>query len=94
MTPEGKVKKEIKAWLDTQDCYYFMPVQSGYGVRTVDILLCWAGHFFAVEVKAPGGKAAAFQERVLRRVRETGGYAVCVDSVTGLQGFISALSLS
>jgi activator of 2-hydroxyglutaryl-CoA dehydratase len=87
-TPEGVVKKEIKKWLDVQKVYYFMPVQTGYGRRTVDILLCWHGQFVAVEVKRPGGTAKKFQARIIADVIKAGGVGVSVDSLQALQFFL------
>jgi hypothetical protein len=84
MTPEGKVKKEIKEWLDVQNVYYFMPVQTGYGRRTVDILLCWRGRFVGVEVKRPGEKPRRFQTAIANEIFAAGGDAVCVDSLQQL----------
>lgn len=88
VTPEGKVKKEIKAWLDVQNVYYFMPVQTGYGRRTVDILLCWRGRFVAVEVKRPGSNAKKFQARIIDAVEKAGGTGVSVDSLDALHYFL------
>jgi hypothetical protein len=88
VTPEGRVKKEIKAWLDVQNVYYFMPVQTGYGRRTVDFLICWRGRFVAVEVKRPGGTAKKFQGRILKEVHKAGGLGVSVDSFGGLLNFL------
>jgi len=84
MTPEGAAKKDIKDWLDKIGAYYFMPVQSGYGRRTVDFLVCWRGQFIAVEAKAPGKKATKFQQRVMLDITVAGGRAVCVDSLDKL----------
>ena len=91
MTPEGKVKKEIKAYLDSlgPDCRYFMPQNMGMGEAGVsDIIGVWHGKGFAIEVKAPksaGGKLATpWQERFLEAWRTAGGLAIiarCVDDV-------------
>jgi hypothetical protein len=81
MTPEGKVKAEIKAKLTELGAYFFMPVQTGYGARTVDILACIDGRFVAIEVKKPGvHKGTALQEDVLKEVRDAGGVAFVAQS--------------
>lgn len=57
MTPEGKVKKNVSAYLRRLDrIWYTMPVPSGYGMSTLDYLGCYRGRFFAIETKKPGGK--------------------------------------
>lgn len=82
MTPEGKVKAEIKAYLDSIGAYYFMPVQMGYGVRgTPDFLVCWRGKFIGIEAKASTGKPSAFQKLVAQRIAEAGG--TCLMAYSG-----------
>lgn len=80
-TPEGKVKDEIKAHLKALGAYFFMPVQMGFGVRTVDILACFKGRFLAIEVKRPGGGVLTDNQRgVLVAVRRAGGVALVATS--------------
>lgn len=75
-TPEGKVKKEIKEWLDGMGAYWFMPVQSGYGINgTPDLICCLHGRFLGIETKAPGKKPNPWQEREIARIRKAGGVA-------------------
>lgn len=51
MTPEGERKLAVKKWLTAIGAYWFMPVQTGYGKKTLDFLCCYRGFFFAVETK-------------------------------------------
>lgn len=54
-TPEAKVKRRVSTILRNSDsCYYFMPVQTGYGSPTLDYLGSSRGRAFAIETKAPG----------------------------------------
>lgn len=80
MTPEGKVKAEIKAGLKAlgPDCHIFMPVQTGYGQRAVDFIGCYKGCYFAIEAKRADGKGrlTAIQVKFLADVRKAGGIAV------------------
>jgi hypothetical protein len=58
-TPEGAVKEKVKALLHSRgcDCYYFMPVQSGYGAAGLDFHCVYRGRAFFIETKAkPKGK--------------------------------------
>lgn len=82
-TPEGAVKAEIKEYLESlgDSIYYHMPVQQGYGTRTVDFLLCYKGMFIAIEAKRRGGYAKKFQLAILEAVRDAHGHAICADSV-------------
>ena len=81
MTPEGKVKKECRAYLKSIGAYVFSPVQMGYGAATVDDLCCIRGRFVAIEYKRPG-RLAAFtkrQEQCLNAVSSAGGAAWLID---------------
>ena len=89
MTPEGKVKKEIKAYLDEIGAYQFWPTQTGYGKRTVDCLACIKGAFVAIEVKAPGKKADKFQLQIMNEINDVGGYAICIDNRGKLKEYVS-----
>jgi hypothetical protein len=84
MTPEGAVKKEIKEALKAHGAYFFMPVPTGMGKKTVDFLVCFNGRFLAIEAKAPGKIATALQKNCLREIAAAGGIAVtatCWDEV-------------
>jgi len=55
MTPEAKVKAEVRKILDSYkpDLYYFSPAANGYGrVGIPDIICCVGGRFLAIECKA------------------------------------------
>lgn len=58
MTPEGRVKAKVKKVLGSypEDCFAFMPVQTGYGRQGLDWFLCFCGRFVAIETKADASK--------------------------------------
>jgi hypothetical protein len=77
MTPEGLVKQEVLHGLAGVGAYYFMPVQTGFGKRTVDILACYKGRFIAIECKRPeGGRLTKIQQGVLHTVEACGGIGI------------------
>lgn len=80
MTPEGRVKRMVKRALDTmgEDCWRFMPVQSGYGSPALDYLLSIRGRFVAIETKAPGKKLTALQEGTKAAIEAAGGIVLVV----------------
>jgi hypothetical protein len=85
-TPEGKVKAEIKAFLDSlgPDCWYFSPMMMGYGRKGIpDILGCYRGHFFAIETKAPGKlhNTTPWQDKECRGIATAGGGVIVADNV-------------
>ena len=95
MTPEGKVKKDIKEYLDTLEksaCWWYMPVQTGFGKTGIpDFILCVNGRFVAIEVKRGDGKkqrARARQAIVLEDIQFAGGTAKIVTSVEQVKDII------
>lgn len=88
VTPEGKVKADIKAWLTAQGVWFYMPVQNGMGVAGIpDIIACWHGLFLAIEVKAPGKlkNVTKLQRFQLDSIEKAGGIALAVDDVRQLE---------
>ena len=79
-TPESKVKEKIKKILKEHGAYYAMPMGTGYGNSGVpDFLVCLQGQFVAVEAKAGKGTPTALQEKNLRDIKVSGGYAWVVN---------------
>lgn len=69
-TPEGKVKRHVSQILKRADaCYYFMPVQTGYGSPTLDYLGSSRGRAFAIETKAPGKVPTRRQETIIKEMQ-------------------------
>lgn len=78
-TPEAKVKDAVKALLKEYECYYFMPVQAGYGMPSLDFLVCCNGMFLAIETKAPGKKPTPRQEDTIAQMKLAGAVTFVVD---------------
>ena len=85
MTPEGRVKAEIKKWLTARGAYFFMPVQGGYGAAGLDFYVCLTGFFVAVEAKRPGEEPTPRQEIIMDAIRAAGGLAICAHSAKELE---------
>lgn len=83
-TPEGKVKRQVTDLLDKYDCYRHMPVVTGYGTRTLDIIGCYRGRFFAVETKRGALEMTPQQEKIAADMRAAGGTVFLVNQQTGL----------
>ena len=81
MTPEGKVKKVVRKYLDEmRSCYYFMPATGGYGKSGVpDIVGCFKGMFFGIELKAGDNKPTPLQEKNLQQITNARGLAIVVN---------------
>ena len=88
MTPEGIVKRDIKAHLSGIDsCWFFMPVPTGFGVRGIpDFVGCYRGRFFAIEAKRPaGGKLTPWQEKIATAIQRAGGLWFLATSVEDIR---------
>ena len=93
MTPEGKVKKKVKEYLQSIGAWYYMPVSNGMGrVGCPDILVCYKGLFMAFETKAPGKikNVTANQEREINDIISAYGLALVVDDVEQVKEAINA----
>lgn len=93
MTPEGKIKARLKRALKPfgNKVYQFWPVQTGYGTKTLDCLLCVAGQFIAIETKAPGKKLTALQEQTAIDICAANGLAFKVDGDESIDRVIGHL---
>jgi predicted nucleic acid-binding Zn ribbon protein len=83
MTPEGKVKDEVRDVLRMRMIWYYMPVQMGYGVGGIpDFICCWRGIFMGIECKAPGKRRTVtpLQRQCHSEIRSHGGRVVVVES--------------
>ena len=83
MTPEGKVKAQVRKILDAYKSplvYYFMPTTGGYGRSGIpDFVGCVYGNFFAIECKAGKGKTTALQDRELARIHNAYGISLVIN---------------
>ena len=84
MTPEGRVKADVKKFLVSIGAWFYMPVQNGMGVVGIpDIICCIKGRFVAIETKAPGkiANVSANQRAQLERIVGAGGLSIVADDV-------------
>lgn len=92
MTPEGRVKKAIKALLKEWHIWFYMPVSNGMGVVGIpDFICCWDGFFFAIEAKAPGKRASvtANQQKRMDEIKTANGMVLVVDAISQLEEFLN-----
>jgi hypothetical protein len=90
-TPEAKVKKSIKEFLDSLgfDCWYFMTHMSGFGRKGIpDIIGCYRGLYFGIEVKSEVGVCSPWQTNELRKIRQAGGIGIVAKSVQDVKDAI------
>lgn len=77
MTPEAKVKKEIRDYIDSLPGAFRIPtITYGYGKSGIpDDVVCYKGLFFAVEIKAPGKHTTPWQDQAIKGIIDAGGIA-------------------
>lgn len=94
-TPEGKIKAKLKKALDKAfpGHYRFMPVQTGYGAKTLDFLLCIRGRFVAIETKAPGKQLTPLQGSTVDAMVLSEGLVFIVDNEIMIEHVIAKLHL-
>lgn len=93
-TPEKKVKDKVKKVLEKVGCYYFFPATGGFGKSGVpDIVICFKGHFVAIECKAGGNKPTALQELNLSQIKQNGGHSIVVneDNLNDVEAWITGI---
>lgn len=79
MTPEGHVKRKVKAILDAHGIWYFNPFMSGYGRAGIpDFICCMDGKFIGIECKAGDNEPTALQTRELEAIAANGGFTFVV----------------
>lgn len=95
MTPEGKVKAKLKARLRKEwpNMYSFMPVQSGYGAKTLDFLCSIEGRFVAFETKAPGKHPTPLQASTIEDILHAGSFACVVSDDDTIDAAIALIHL-
>lgn len=87
MTPEAKVKKQVKKILDDIGAYHFSPMTAGYGKSGVpDIIACYKGRFIGIECKAGKNTPTLLQIRNMDEIKRNNGLAIVIN-----EGNIEAL---
>ena len=94
MTPEGKVKEDIKIFLEDIGAWFYMPIPMGYGRKGIpDFIVCYKGQFIGIEAKAPGKEddVTPWQEKELNAILDAGGYSYLISDVTVLKKLMYAI---
>lgn len=79
MTPEGKVKHDIKKMLRSFGAWYYMPVPGGYGAPSLDFICSYHSVTFAIEAKAPGKQPTLRQDATMTDMENAGIRTFVID---------------
>jgi len=94
MTPEAKVKKQVKKILDDLGAYHFSPMMDGYGRSGVpDIIACYKGKFIAIECKAGKNTPTLLQLRNIENIKRNNGLAIVIneDNIESLLALVKEI---
>ena len=79
---EKRIQKDIATWLRNKGFHVDVITKGMYGTNGIaDIIACKDGRYIAIEVKRPGNKPTALQERWLMDVQDAGGIAFIAYSI-------------
>lgn len=94
MRKEADVKEAVKKVLNTLGVYWFMPVQTGYGVKGIpDFVCCVKGRFFGIETKFGKNTLSTWQKKQQDKILAAGGTYMVIDedSVAYLYNYLFAI---
>lgn len=83
--PEARIGKKIREFLESEGAYVFK-IHGSPTMRAglPDLIVCFDGNFWGIEVKQPGKKPTAIQLHEHEKIKKAGGaviVATCVDDV-------------
>ena len=85
MTPEGKVKADVKKILakygEELDALWL--VQNGMVPPALDCIVCYRGHHIEIETKAPGKKLTPRQSITAEKKEKAGAKVFVIDGDAG-----------
>lgn len=82
MQSEADVKKEVKKILASHkpDVWWYMPVQTGYGVKGIpDFVCCVRGKFLGIETKFGRNTESVWQKKQGAAIQEANGVYLVVN---------------
>lgn len=93
-TLEGRLKDEVKKYLDSIGAVYYMPVPAFNMTRKmVDFLICYKGRFIALETKIHPRKVTTLQAQFICEVIEAGGIAFVAYELDQVKQLIEDIDL-
>lgn len=89
-------KRDICKYLDSIGAWHFKPTTMGFGGSGVpDIIGCYKGWFFSIEVKREGKDPTKLQEKRMEQIAKTGGatfWGTAERVITALRGWVMEVS--
>ena len=87
---EKEIENEIKEYIKSCGglCYKIHGGDLYQETGIPDLLRCWGGLFFGIEVKDPGGKPSAIQLAQGARIKKAKGHFIIATSVEDVKNYI------
>lgn len=78
MAEEKNFENRVKKYLEEQNCWFVKYWGGGAFTKAgiPDLLCCVGGQFLAIELKASNGKPSELQKHSIRKIWESGGFAI------------------
>ena len=88
---ESKIQRKILNYLNTIPNLYVVRVMTANIRGVPDLLICYKGHFIALEVKSDIGTVTKIQQYNMSQIETAGGKAAVVRSVGDVIKFLLEL---
>ena len=87
---EKAIETEIKEYITSLGglCYKIHGGDLYQETGIPDLLWCWGGLFFGIEVKDPGGKPSAIQLAQGARIKKAGGHFIIAKSLQDVKDYV------
>ena len=93
---EKEIENEIKEYIKNCGglCYKIHGGDLYQETGIPDLLCCWGGLFFGIEVKDPGGKPSAIQLAQGVRIMKAGGHFLVAKSLQDVKDYVEKKGLT
>lgn len=94
MPSEKSFENKVKDYLKSKNIWYVKFFANGFTKKGIpDLLCCVNGKFLAIEIKAEKGVVSPLQKFQLKKIADSGGYAIVLypHSFDGFKKFIESL---
>jgi hypothetical protein len=87
---EKRIENEIKQYITSLGglCYKIHGGDLYQETGIPDLLCCWGGLFFGIEVKDPGGKPSAIQLAQGARIKKAKGHFIIAKSLQDVKDYV------
>lgn len=87
---EKRIENEIKSYIKSCGglCYKIHGGDLYQETGIPDLLVCWGGLFFGIEVKDPKGKPSAIQLAQGARIKKAGGHFIIAKSLQDVKDYV------